>query len=147
MTYRPKVYTASRLDRWQLWRALTLDPDWSFCQFTSSWPAKIAQGLEETSTPLDFANHWSTDIYEIKNSDFVLLWGRDDGLRGALVECGAAIGFGLKVVTVGLPDSHTWSYHPLVKRCENLIAARLYLFQFTVMVPPVSHRRKEAEHE
>lgn len=143
MSYRPKVYTASKLERAQLWITMRNDPDWAFCDFTSTWVDKVMRGEEATSGPTEFAYHWSRDFTEIRQSDFVLLWGRDQPLRGALVECGACIAYGGRVVTVGLPPEHTWSYHPSVTRCENLVEARNHLYQHTIMVPPASTKRKD----
>ena len=132
MTYRPRVYTASNTARAQLWLTLREDPDWAFCDFTASWPAKVARGEEFSACAAAYAKHWKQDIAEIKDSDFVLLWGRDDRLKGALVEAGAALAFGLKVITIGLPDQHSWSHHPQVIRCYSLVQARNTIYTYTI---------------
>lgn len=136
LLYKPKVYTASRLNKSRLWLIMRDDPDWNFVEWTATWPMKVEEEGEADITDTEFGYHWTQDIKEIRDSDFVLLYGRDPGLRGALVECGAALAFGIGVVAVGLDPDHTWSYHPHVKRVENLIEARNHLFRYTVMVPP-----------
>lgn len=139
MTYKPKVYTASTLSRLPLWLSLREDPDWEFVQWTASWPLAL-KGRGETKDQAELRAAWSLNIYEIRHSDFVLLYGRDQGLRGALVECGAALAYGIRVITVGLHEEHTWSFHPQVTRCYNLDLARNFLRQYTIMVPPKSHK-------
>lgn len=79
-------------------------------------------------------NFWVQDIADIADSDCVLLWAVDHGKKqkGALVEVGAAIGMGKRVlvVTTGAekaktntrgvsnpyhPDLSTWQCHPQVR--------------------------------
>lgn len=142
-TYRPAVYTASKMDKAGLWNTLRIDPDWAFCSWTARW-VEMA-GLEAQATEEDFRRFWKMDIDDIKGSDFLLLYaGGEEALKGALVEAGAAIAFGIRVVAVGLSPIHTWSYHPLVSRVPNLVQARLFLFKYTVMIPHISKRRKDS---
>jgi len=138
--YRPRVYTASKLHHYPYWLQLRDHADWDFIEWTASWPGKLQKGLEATSTPTEFANHWSQDIREIRESDFVLI-KFDDGLRGALVEAGAGIAFGLKIVAAGFGPGDTWTYHPQVIRVYNMDMARKCLYQYTTMVPPASRKR------
>ena len=88
---------------------------------------------------------WQANVNEVKDSDFVLLYGRTSGkpLAGALIECGVAIAEQIKVLAVGLAPEHTWSYHHLVVNCNTLEVAREYLERFTVMIPP--RRRDKTE--
>lgn len=142
--YRPQVYCAGRLQRGQLFRAMRQDPDWSFCDFTSSWTEYV--NPEQEYTPAECAVGWSKNFSDIKLSDFILLYGREDTahLRGALVECGYGLSNGLRIVTVGLSGDHTWSYHPHVTRCNNLVMARTHLMKYTIMV---GKRRKDYDQE
>ena len=139
MTYRPRVYGASKLVYAPMWWRLRENPDWAFVDWTASWINKVDQ--EETSGPTDFAVHWEQDFRDIASSDFLLLFA-DEHNRGALVEAGYALACNLGVLTVGLPADHTWSYHPKVLRCDSLATARIALYKHTIMVPPASRRRK-----
>ena len=141
MTYRPKVYTASRLERQPLWRALTTDPDWDFIEWTAQWVGQKIDQEAEVS-PEDYRALWSMDLYDVRRSDFLLLFG-EDGLRGALVEAGCALGNGIRVLAIGLNADHSWTYHPMVTRLPSLEEARYYLFRHTIMIP---HRRR-IDHE
>jgi hypothetical protein len=132
MTYRPRVYGASKLSTWRLWLTLREDSDWAFVDWTASWPLKVDQ--EESAGPQEFGIAWETDLREIRSSDFVMLV-YDEGIKGALVEAGMAMGIGTRVITVGLPAEHTWSYHPLVTRCYDLVSARNMLFKYTILIP------------
>jgi nucleoside 2-deoxyribosyltransferase len=120
-----------------IWRQLRLDPNWSFIHWTASWPDDVDKEL--TASEEDFSGFWRKDISEILDSDFVLLLG-DQGLKGALVECGAAMAERIRVIAVALGREHTWSYHPMVTRVADLEEARTYLYRYTTAVPP---RRKE----
>jgi len=122
--YRPRVYTASKLHHYPYWLQLRDHADWDFIEWTASWPGKLQKGLEATSTPTDF-----------------VLIKFDDGLRGALVEAGAGIAFGLKIVAAGFGPGDTWTYHPQVIRVYNMDMARKCLYQYTTMVPPASRKR------
>jgi hypothetical protein len=143
--YRPQVYCAGTLHRGQLFRTLRDDPEWQFCDFTSSWINDHVDPNYEYSAA-ENAVGWSKNFKEIKESDFVLLYGREDvaKLRGALVECGYGLAERCRVVTVGLSGDHTWSFHPHVTRCNNLIMARTHLLRYTVMV---GKRRKDYDAE
>src|SRR5262249_13197224 len=90
-------------------------------------------------------NSWMTNVNEVLGSDFVLLYcmGGGERLRGALIECGVAIGAGIPVCTVGLPEDHTWRFHRQVKCFDDLVAARHYLYKYTTMAPPNSRKRRE----
>src|SRR5215831_452222 len=138
--YKPRVYAASKLHHYPLWIALRSDPQWGHVEWTASWPDKLNAGLEETSTPAHFADHWAQDIREVRESDFVLIQ-YDEGLRGALVEAGAALAFGHRVIAVHFPAGDTWTYHPLVIRVFDLEFARNCLYKYTTMVPPASRKK------
>jgi len=102
--------------------------------------------LEDPSAPAplpaDFGHFWTIDIQDVRRSDFVLLWGMDEGLKGALVECGAALGLGKMVVAIGLPESHTWSFHPLVVRVASLESARRFFKHYANLGPQHYEGRK-----
>ena len=141
MKYRPKVYTASRLDRAPLWHSLTIDPDWDFVEWTASWiHCPWVTGAAEG--PPDYLTLWSADILDVKRSDFTIVLG-DEGLRGALIEAGCSIGNGIRVLAVEVDPDHSWTHHSLVTRLDSLEEARMYLFRYTIMIP----RRRRMEDE
>jgi hypothetical protein len=148
--YKPKVYTASKLALYQLWRDLRTDKEWSFVEWTASWPLLPEQHLraEETVTEDKMKELWQINIRQVRDSDILLLYGRDtaSALRGSLVETGAALGVGARVVAVGIPntDEFTFCYHHLITRVSNLVEARNYIYRFTILAPR-SHKIKKEE--
>jgi hypothetical protein len=135
--YKPRVYFASAFDRHGVGRMLSEDPQWAFVHWTSTWITKTY--LEAVSTPEEFADHWTLDFKEIRDSDILMLYGREamPRLKGALVECGVAIASGLKVLAIGLDVSvHTWAHHPAVHRVNTLAQARNHLYSFTISARP-----------
>lgn len=121
------------------------DPEWDFVDWTASWvshPDIDRDSLGEPIEDLVFRKAWIDNIHDVHSSDFVLLYsGKENALRGALIETGAAIGIGCPVIAVGLTPDHSWAFHPLVTRCDSLREARLHLFKFTVMIP---RKRRDA---
>jgi hypothetical protein len=138
--YRPKVYTASKLHHHLLWKKMREDIEWDFVEWTATWVNHSMLENEIAGQVIDpeiYLNAWSQNIWDVRRSDFVLLYsGGENMLRGALVEAGCAIGIGLQVLVVGVPLNHTWAFHPAVKRFPNLVGARQHLYKFTTMVPP-----------
>lgn len=158
MYYRPKVYTASKISHAGLWKSLVYQTKrersgkenrftWSHVEFTARWPymAHLEASSVERPTPSQFSHCWTMDLQDVARSDFVLLYagelerkpsdwpyGTDsDTLRGALVESGAALALGKRVVSVGLGDAHTWSHHPLSTRLSTLEQARIFFLQYS----------------
>jgi len=148
-SYRPRVYTASVLGEYRLWQTFAEDPDWSFCQFTASWPRKAYLEFEDQPPiPELLREAWQQNIIEVRESDFLLLYARlakVPPLRGALVECGAALAFGIRIIAVGLDPEHSWGAHHLVVHIPTLREAREYLLRYTVMVPPRTKRGSDAQ--
>ena len=147
MSYRPRVYTASKIPHYVLWRKLKEDEAWNFVDWTASWVDHPEIGKEndgEEITDRTFRLAWIANINDVRDSDFVLLYcGQEGALKGALIEAGCAIGMNMPVIAVGLPAEHSWAFHPLVTRCASLKEARLHLFRFTVMIP----KKRRAEHD
>jgi hypothetical protein len=143
--YRPKVYGASKIHHAKLWRTLRNDPEWDFVDWTANWIDH--PDLEEGQDPIwpsdeTFRAAWIANINDVKIADFLLLYaGGEAGLKGALIECGAAIGLGIPVIAVRIDTMHSWANHPGVIRVPTLVEARTYLYRFTTMVPPT--RRKK----
>lgn len=118
MTYRPTIYTASKLWHAPRWRALRYShPEY---EFTARWIDHVPE-MEANATPALFAHYWTMDIQDVQRSDFTLVYRNgDDVLKGGLVEAGAALGAGKIVVAVGLGPEHSWSFHPRVVRFDEL---------------------------
>jgi hypothetical protein len=138
--YKPKVYTASKLRHHLLWKKMREDIDWDFVEWTASWVDHPEIGNEMSGEEIAgsvFLQAWSQNIYDVRRSDFLLLYsGGENALRGALIEAGCALGIGLQVLAVGVPPDHTWTFHPAVKCFSSLVGARQHLYRFTTMVPP-----------
>ena len=146
--YRPRVYVASKLNEYKMWQVFANDDEWRFCKFTASWPWKAHLEWETTDRPSAdvLREAWQINVREVLDSDFVLLYARlNPGLKGALVECGVALGAGIRIVAVGLEPEHTWGAHHLVIHVPTLKEARAYLLRYTVMVPPRNRRSSDAQ--
>ena len=133
------IYVASRAsipERPALWRALR-DNGWPI---TSTWIDEAGEGETANMTEL-----WRRIHAEISRSAGVLLYARkeDFPLKGALVECGIAIGMG-KPVAMVLGDVQleprtmkpigSWVAHPLVSRYQTIDEAKASL---------LAHHRRE----
>lgn len=143
-SYRPKVYTASKIWHAPLWRDLRTNPSWSHVEFTARWPDM--EHLEKGGampSPAEFAHFWTIDEQDVRRSDFVLVLAHDpylhngptgdnESLRGALVEAGIGIAMGKTIITIGLAPSHSWSYHPRVVRLDDLASAKIFLRTYHV---------------
>lgn len=107
---KPKIYTASKVFRAPMWRALRIDyPD---IEFTSSW-------INEDITPLIDADEtkcqegWINNIQDVARSDHLICYAEhDDELSGTLVEIGAML---LKAASQ--MGKHSWVY--LVGDCKR----------------------------
>lgn len=68
--------------------------------------------------------HWLIDFEDIRGSDFLALWAKDQEeaatQRGSLVEAGAAIALGKPVITIGSVYFGTWTFHPLVRSVPTI---------------------------
>ena len=122
-----RVYTASKLTTASEWR--DLERSWPHVFFHARW---LKHNLVGTPDLQQFAEKfWLEDEQDVRSADAVLVWGRSgEHLRGALVEAGMAIAFGVPVIVVGAhPDYGTWQYHKGVFRCEDIVSAGMYLQQ------------------
>lgn len=133
------IYVASRASYPELpamWRALR-DQGWPI---NSSWIDEAGEGETACMTEL-----WQRIEHEIQNSVGVLLYVRpeDFPLKGALIECGMALGLQKPVALVlpGVALDHpsrrplgSWSAHPKVQQFETIELARDWLLNppFTV---------------
>jgi hypothetical protein len=119
------IYIASRAslpERSAMWRAFRRDG----VDITSSWIDEAGEG--ETD---NFAELWNRIRREVAQSDRLVLYAEqgDFPLKGALIEVGMALAYGLRV-TVCLPgvilDGRThrpigsWIEHRLVTRCDDI---------------------------
>lgn len=122
------IYVASRAsvpERPAMWRELRR----SGWQIVSSWIDEA--GVGETD---DFADLWDRIVREIASANKVVLYAAQDDfpLKGAILECGIAIGMG-KPVIVCLPGVKvegpsfrpigSWIAHRGVRRIDSLSQA------------------------
>ena len=76
----------------------------------SSWIDEYKPG--ETN---DFRDLWRRCMREARECDVLILYReKDEILRGALLECGAALAMGQDVFAIGCEDYGTFIHHPLV---------------------------------
>jgi hypothetical protein len=95
----------------------------------ASWVKQFANGAtDDWRTAM---TGWPINITEAAGADVVLVWGRDEPLRGALVEAGAALARGKTILLVGESESFgTWRFHPSCFLVGDLDEARVWLNRF-----------------
>ncbi len=118
------LYIASRVRHAASWIELRKDG----VPISSSWINGVGPG--ETA---DLGELWSRILTEIRGSDALLFYAAasDFPLKGALVEVGVALAYGLPVFVVledvELDDFYrpvgSWIRHPLVRRFTSMDAA------------------------
>lgn len=120
-----RVYTASKMRHAARWRELCASTP--HVQFHARWLKHTAIGTPDT--PEHAVEFWLQDEQDVKHADAVMLYAEgDEHLRGALVEAGMAIAYGVPVIVVGKhSDYGTWQHHPGVTRVEDLTEALAYL--------------------
>ena len=139
--YKPKVYTASKAHYHLLWKKMAEDPEWSFVEFTASWPNSPEILKELAGEPVDpdmLREGWMTNISEVIDSDFLLVYVKpSDPIKGTIFEAGVATGRSIPVLLVGdIDPRHSWRWHPNIRRFDSLREARDYLYRFITMAPP-----------
>lgn len=80
---------------------------------------------DENTDPSEACKFWMMDEQDVRDADCVLVYAEPgDRLRGALVEAGMALAYGVKVIVCGdHPDFGTWRYHKGVINVKSLEAA------------------------
>ena len=109
-----RVYTASKLTKAVFWRKLHDQVPHVF--FHARWLKHNQIGTPDLQAYA--ARFWLENAQDVKSADVLLLYVEEgEHLRGALVEAGMALAFGVPVIVVGVhPDYGTWQYHADVKR-------------------------------
>lgn len=122
MTYRPKVYFASKLRHGSLWRRFR--EDMQDIEVVSRW-LDLEGANVANDDPANAIQFWRHDVHDVQRCDVVLVYAEgEDKNRGALVEAGVGIGCGKHIIVVGEhPDYGSWQYHPLVSRVPTLADA------------------------
>lgn len=126
----PRIYTASKIRHAPMWRKLRDEHRYNYI-LTARWIHK-ADGETDFNdlnkfTPNQIRLGWIEDIQDVRFSDWLIAYMEpEDHVRGSLVEVGAAIAYGVNVVSVGFDNHHSWQSHPLVTRAPDLDSA----FQF-----------------
>jgi nucleoside 2-deoxyribosyltransferase len=116
-----RVYTASKLRHAPMWRELCAAN--SKFMFHARWLKHNKLGTKDT--PENARQFWLEDEQDVKDADVCIVYAEgDDHLRGALVEAGMAIAYGVPVIVIGgSSDYGTWQYHPMVSRATDLAHA------------------------
>lgn len=114
------LYPASRTRHSRLWIELA-NRTTSQIHWVARWPYLI--GVMPPS-PEAARNFWLDDLADIARAEVLLVYsdpGDDGKLAGALVEAGAALALGKRVIVVGdSPQYSSWQYHPSVARVDTL---------------------------
>lgn len=112
-----RIYVASKMTHADKWREL-----YNRVHIVSRWPF-----LEPFIRPT-YANarkFWQDDMQDIESADAVLVYAEEgEHLRGALVEVGAGLALGKRILLVGdHVDYGTWKNHPQCFMFETIEAA------------------------
>lgn len=113
MTGSVKIYGASKVKHWQLWRSFR---DMG-CNITSTW----IDFVDQVQYPEALAG---ACISEIENCDALIIYAEEwDVLKGAYIEMGAALAFNKPVYMVGkvLKDESVFSTKAY--RCRTILEA------------------------
>lgn len=113
-----RVYTASKLKHAAMWRGICAGTP--HVQFHARWLKHSAIGTPDTAEHA--ADFWMQDEQDVKHADAVLVFaGTGEHLRGALVEAGMAIAYGVPVIVIGQSDDYgTWQHHPGVTKAMDM---------------------------
>ena len=113
-----RVYTASKLKHGAMWRALCAENSHFIAH--ARWLKHNSIGTPDD--PADAVAFWLQDEQDVKDADVLVLYAEEgEKLRGALVEVGIALAWGVPVIVVGShSDYGTWQFHPGVRRVDNM---------------------------
>lgn len=109
-----KIYIASKTRHADKWKALRAEGH----NIISTWIDEAGKGESDDLT--DLAKRC---VNEAKNADRLILFSDDDELlKGALIEVGAALAYGVPVYVVGWSRSFETALnkHPLWRNCFSL---------------------------
>ena len=114
MNKKPKIYMASKVKHFQKW----IDLRNKGYNIISTWIDEAGPG--QTKDKSELCNRV---IDEVKNSDFLIVYIENgEFLKGALIEMGIAMGFGIPIFTVGQvlkPDS-VFTYCSLIHQFNSI---------------------------
>ena len=128
-----RVYGASTLPHASLWRDLSrrwIDE----VEFTARWSYMHFGNIPETA---EFARlFWLHDMEDVRRSDVVMVYAEPkDSLRGALVEAGMGLAYGLRVLVCGSNHGFgTWQHHPQVTHVSTLEDAKAQLKTWQIRI-------------
>lgn len=115
---KPGIYFASALHHAPLWRDYAATYP---ITATSSWIYQ--ENLASADKDFDACTlGWAKNLRDIRRSDFVLFFAAvGDRQRGALVEAGAALAYGIPVLLSGdFDQTASWCFTPGVIRTHDI---------------------------
>ena len=122
-----RVYFASKLHHADRWRLLSATS--RHVHAHARWLHHAMIGTKET----EGREFWLQDEQDVRDADFVIVYAEPgEHLRGALVEAGMALAYGVPVIVVGEHEDYgTWQHHPAVVRAATLDEALQTIKGFT----------------
>lgn len=128
-----KVYVASKLNHEAMWKKLREEWRMLGVEILSRWLDTVVP--DDVGTQYDFDKCWLENAQDVAHADALVVYKADgDGtLRGALVEVGMALSWGIPVIItgVGVGDVHSdfgsWQFHSLVRHVADLDAVSALL--------------------
>lgn len=127
-----RVYPSSKVRHAPMWRRLQQEVPHVF--FNARW-IKRAESQEEMDS-YELAELWRECQQDVKDADLLLIYAEDgDQLKGAFVEVGMALAYGVKVMFVTpVEDWHafgTWMHGTAVQRASTIEEAMTRLYGMT----------------
>lgn len=127
-----KVYIASKVKYAPQW--IVLRDRWKEhnIEIISTWIDELMLGKEGELEIETLNKIWLRNEDQVSNADYVVCFSpeKNEGLRGALIECGMAIASAIPVIVVGPytgdvgTDWGSWQYHPSVFRVKTISDAQ-----------------------
>lgn len=120
MSYRPKIYLASKLFRADGWQQFKMNfPEFDII---STWHESPVQQLTEgEASKSTCVAGWSLNRTQVLAADALLAYGfKNDALNGTMIEIGMAYGRGIPIYLVGDYPWGTWKHLGFVRHFSSL---------------------------
>lgn len=113
-----RIYTSSKMRHGHMWRKIC--DARSDVIFHARWLKHIQIGTPDT--PTHARKFWLQDQQDVRDADVLIVYAEpEDRLRGALVEVGMALAYGVPVIVVGEHEDYgTWRWHPAIHWADTL---------------------------
>lgn len=111
---KPKIYTASKVFRATMWQDFAHEHK-EHIDVISSWIVINVGPLKDADASM-CKQAWIQNIQDVNSCDYLMCFAEhDDELSGTLVEIGAALAGGKRIILCGdCARFSTWKHHPFI---------------------------------